>query len=134
LQLCAHAGLSCEENYFDGLASRSNDCRFFTGIWHREVDLVKEEAHYEKNPDFIYRKIVDEAILVPIHQDVADMDCIYTLNGIGAFIWEHLDQPSTQTELKAQVMSEYDADPEVLVADLERFLSEMTALGAIRRV
>ena len=96
--------------------------------------MVKEEAHYEKNPDFIYRKIVDEAILVPIHQDVADMDCIYTLNGIGAFIWEHLDQPSTQTELKAQVMSEYDADPEVLVADLERFLSEMTALGAIRRV
>ncbi len=50
--------------------------------------MTQQEARYERNPDFIFRKIVDEMVLVPIHQDVADMDCIYTLNSVGASIWE----------------------------------------------
>jgi len=37
-------------------------------------------TRYERNESFIYRSIVNEAVLVPIHQDVADMECIYTLN------------------------------------------------------
>ncbi len=91
------------------------------------------ETRYERNPDFIYRKIVDESVLVPIHHDVADMDCIYTLNGMGAFLWERLAQPATQAELEAAVLVEYDADLEVLVTDLEKFLVEMTTIGALRK-
>jgi hypothetical protein len=96
--------------------------------------LVNDEVRYERNPDFIYRKIVDEAVLVPIHQDLADMDSIYTLNGVGAFVWEHLDAPGTQADLQAAMLDEYAADPEVLFADLERFLSEMATIGALRKV
>ena len=91
------------------------------------------ETRYERNPDFIYRKIVDESVLVPIHHDVADMDCIYTLNGMGAFLWERLAQSATQAELEAAVLVEYDADLEVLVTDLEKFLVEMTTIGALRK-
>jgi hypothetical protein len=96
--------------------------------------LVEQETHYERNPDFIFRKVVEECILVPIHQDVADMDSIYTLNEVGAFIWEHLDQLQTQAELQAAMLEEYEADPAVLIADLERFLAEMTTIGALRKV
>jgi hypothetical protein len=96
--------------------------------------LVEDEAQYERNPDFIYRKIVNEAVLVPIHQDLADMDCLYTLNGVGAFVWERLEGPSTQAELQAAVLDEYAADPAVLIADLQRFINEMTSIGAVRKV
>ena len=96
--------------------------------------VEQEEAHYERNADYIFRKVVDEFILVPIHQDVADMDCIYTLNEVGAFLWEHLDQPRKQAELQAAMLDAYEADPEVLMADLERFLAEMTSIGALRKV
>lgn len=92
------------------------------------------ETRYERNPDFIYRKIVDESVLVPIHNNVADMDCIYTLNGMGAFLWERLAQPATRADLEAAVLTEYDANLEVLVADLENFLVEMTTIGALRKV
>ncbi len=95
--------------------------------------MVQDEIHYERNPDLIYRKVVDEFILVPIHQDVADMDSIYTLNTVGAFLWEHLDQPRTQAELQAAMLDEYEAEPEVLSADLEHFLGEMTSIGALRK-
>jgi hypothetical protein len=95
---------------------------------------VEQEVHYERNPDYIFRKVVDEFILVPVHQDIADMDSIYTLNNVGAFIWEHLDQPGTQSGLLSALLEEYAADPQVLAADLERFLGEMTAIGALRKV
>ncbi len=96
--------------------------------------MAQEVARYGRNPDYIFRKIVDEFVLVPIHQNVADMDCIYTLNPVGAFIWERLDKPATQAELQAAILDEYAADPKILAADLESFLSEMTAIGAVRKV
>jgi hypothetical protein len=93
-----------------------------------------QEARYERNPDYIFRKVVEEFILVPTHQNVADMDSIYTLNDVGAFIWEHLEQPRTQVELQAAMLEAYEAAPEVLLADLERFLAEMTSISALRKV
>ena len=92
-----------------------------------------EEARYARNPDFIYRKIVDESVLVPFHNNVADMDCIYTLNGMGAFIWEQLAEPATRAQLEQAVLAEYDADPALVVADLDRFLAEMVSIGAMRQ-
>jgi hypothetical protein len=96
--------------------------------------LEQEDARYERNPDYIYRRIVDELILVPIHQDVADMDCIYTMNPVGACIWERLEAPATQADLQAAILEEYATDAATVAADLEGFLQEMVAFGAIRRV
>lgn len=89
---------------------------------------------FERNIDFIYRRIVDESVLVPLHNNVADMDCIYTLNGMGAYLWERLATPATQAELEDAIMAEYDAEPIVLVKDLEKFLAEMVSIGALREV
>ncbi len=95
---------------------------------------MDNEMTYQRNPDFIYRKIVEESVLVPLHKDVADMDCIYTLNSVGAFIWEQLEQPATADALQAALLEAYDADPEVLQADLARFVEEMISIGALIEV
>lgn len=96
--------------------------------------MLQPEPLFERNPDFIFRKIIDEFILVPIHQDVADMDCIYTLNNVGAYVWEQLAQKASQSELQTALLNEFDAEPAILAADLENFLNEMTAIGALRKV
>jgi hypothetical protein len=96
--------------------------------------LAQEKARYERNPDYIFRRIADEAVLVPLHQQVADMDCIYTMNPVGAFVWERLDRPATLAELQAAMLDEYAAEPEVLIADLENFVHEMSAIGALRKI
>lgn len=92
---------------------------------------MKENKRFQRNSNFIYRQIVDEAVLVPIHQDVADMDCIYTLNDVGAFIWDLLKEPQTREALIAGVLADYDIDPEVVTADVSQFLDEMTLVGAL---
>lgn len=93
-----------------------------------------ENVRYLRNPNYIYRKIVDESVLVPVYNNVADMNCIYTLNGMGAFLWEHLAAPVTRQELETLVLAEYNAAPEVLVVDLEKFLVELITIGALQEV
>jgi len=96
--------------------------------------LRQEDVRFERNPEFIFRRIVDEMVLVPIHQNVADMDCIYTLNEVGASIWARLERPATLADLGTGLLEEYDADPETVAEDLDEFIGEMTAIGAVRKV
>jgi len=96
--------------------------------------MVSGEGLFERNPDFIYRRIVDESILVPLHDNVADMNCIYTLNDIGAFIWEHLETPVSKIVLRDALFAEYEAEREVLSDDLNVFLDELVSIGAVREV
>ena len=46
---------------------------------------------YKKNPNIVSRMIADECILVPIRHDVENLGSIYTLNEVGAFIWNSID-------------------------------------------
>jgi len=85
-----------------------------------------------RNPDFVYRKVIEETILVPVHMDIADMDGIYTLNEIGAFVWEQLGTSLTLEHLQNLVLDEYDVSPETAKSDLKTFLGELLAIGALQ--
>ncbi len=100
----------------------------------RGYQVEQQATRYERNPDFIFRRIVNEVVLVPVRQNVADMDCIYTLNPLGAFIWERLETPATVDDLQAVVMAEYDVGPDVAAADVVGFFGELEAADAVRRV
>lgn len=99
-----------------------------------EVGLTGNNKAYTRNPDFIFRKIVEEMILVPIVHDTADMDCVYALNELGATVWSLLEAPRAHQDLREAILSEYDAEPEAVSADLDSFLSDMLEIGAIQEV
>jgi len=46
------------------------------------------ERIYQKATNMVSHKIADEFILVPIRQNVGDLESIYTLNETAARIWE----------------------------------------------
>lgn len=89
---------------------------------------------FEKNPSVVYREIAGEAILVPIHQDVRDMQSIYTLDSVGADIWNLIDGERTLNEIQDALLVEYDVDPHDLSKDLEDFLEQLVSVGAVRAV
>ena len=99
-----------------------------------EVRVIESNNNLIRNPDFVFRKVVEETILVPVHMNVAQMDYIYTLNDIGAFIWEKLDEPRSIEELQEYLLEEYDVEPEALNADLQTFVEEMLTIGAFKKV
>ena len=92
------------------------------------------EKRYQRNEDFIFRKIVEEMILVPIKQNVAEMEAVFTLNEVGAFLWEQLGQPRSLSELHNAVLDEFEADPAIVLEDIEAFLNEAEAFGAVKEV
>ncbi|HOV31161.1 MAG TPA: PqqD family protein [Anaerolineaceae bacterium] len=92
------------------------------------------EKRYQRNEDFIFRKIVEEIILVPIKQNVAEMEAVFTLNEVGAFLWEQLGQPRSLSELHNAVLNEFEADPASVLEDIEAFLKEAEAFGAVKEV
>ena len=92
------------------------------------------EKRYQRNEDFIYRKIVEEMILVPVKQNVAEMEAVFTLNEVGAFLWEQLGQPRSLSELHNAVLNEFEADPASVLEDIEAFLKEAEAFGAVKEV
>lgn len=98
-----------------------------------ENDLRETKELYTRNPDFIFRKIVDEMILVPIHKNIADMDAIFTLNEVGAFVWAQIEQPCSLDEIQESLVDEFDADPKIIQSDLRQFLAEMISLGAVSK-
>ncbi len=90
------------------------------------------ERCYEKDPSIVHRNIAGEAILVPIRRNVADMESIYTLDEVGAFIWELIDGQRKVGDIKVAMLNEYDVAPEVAEADLMEFLQHLEAIGAIK--
>jgi hypothetical protein len=98
-----------------------------------EDQLTEANARFTRNPDYIFRKIVDELVLIPIHKDVADMDSLLSLNEVGAFIWEQLATPISLEELNTAVFEEFTVDAEIVAEDVKLFLGELSEFGAVVR-
>lgn len=96
--------------------------------------MAISNGRFMRNPDFVFRKVIEETILVPVHMDVAEMDGIYTLNEIGAFVWEQLETPLSLDQLQNLILEEYDVIPEVAASDLETFLDDLLAIEALKKV
>lgn len=89
---------------------------------------------YRKNKDFVFRKIVDETILVPIKNNVGDLGCIYTLNEVGAFIWEHLDGKNRFLDVRDLILEEFEVSPEQAEEDLAELVDDLKEIGAISQM
>jgi len=87
---------------------------------------------YRKNEDFVYRKIQDETILVPIKDNVGDMGSIYDLNEVAAFIWEHLDGEKRLLDIRNMIMNEFEVSSEEAEDDLVALVSQLKEIEAIQ--
>ena len=96
--------------------------------------MINLNHHYQRNENFVYRRIEDETILVPIKDNVGDMGSIYNLNDVGAFIWEHLDGGRNLKAIKEKILDKYEASPREAEADLRTFVDDLIEIEAIRLI
>ena len=92
---------------------------------------MKLTKSYHKNSSMVARRVADEVILVPIRQNVGDLQCIYTLNEVGARIWELLDTEATMADIASALSKEYKVEQVQAEADLVDFLAQLESIGAI---
>ena len=95
------------------------------------MELTKS---YQKSSSMVARRVADELILVPIRQNVGDLQSIYTLNEVGARIWELLDNKGTVADMVSSVAEEYEVEQPKAQADLVDFLAQLESIGAIESI
>jgi hypothetical protein len=71
-------------------------------------------------------KTGNEYVLVPIANNIADMNSVYTLNETGAFIWEHIDGINSVEEIINELIKEYEVDYVTASNDVFSFIDNMS--------
>ena len=90
-----------------------------------------EERIYRKSDSFVFRKIADECILVPIRQNTGDLESIYTLNEVAARIWELIDAKNRVKEIKEKIVEEFDVAPEEAERDIMKHIMQLEEIKAV---
>jgi hypothetical protein len=88
---------------------------------------------FKRNPSIVARTIGDEVVLVPIKSDVGDLDSVFTLNDVGAFIWELLDGKTSVKQILERILEEFEVTREQALNDLTEFLAHLEEIKAIKR-
>ena len=89
------------------------------------------EKVYKKSDSIVFRKIADEFILVPIRQNVGDLESISTLNEVAARIWELIDGKMKVREIKDKIVEEFEVTPQQAEKDLIEYLHQLKEIEAI---
>jgi hypothetical protein len=89
------------------------------------------EQRYVRSERMVGRRIAGEYILVPIVGHGADLDAIYNVNALGAFIWEHLDGKAAGADVVNAIVDQYDVGPADAARDFSIFLAQLLAIRAV---
>lgn len=91
-------------------------------------------AVYIRSANVVTRKIDGETLIVPVRSGVGDLSSIYSLNGMGTFIWESLVEPCTQEMLLQSILQAYEITTEQAKQDVDPFLAEMLSANLVETV
>ncbi len=84
--------------------------------------MNKEKIYYRRNPQYLFRSIAGETVLVPVGEAALNFNGMASLNETGAFLWNLLEEKRTVEELSAALAKEYELSKEQGREDCEEFL------------
>lgn len=89
-----------------------------------------------QNENIVTRRQTGEMLLVPIRNDVADVQgMLYLLpNAVAVRAWECLAEGPTFSELARKIAAEFDGERSRIEYDLAEFLDQLRSIGALLEV
>jgi len=93
---------------------------------------ISLDTVYRHDENIVDRNIAGEVILVPIRNNVGDLESIYTLNETAARIWELLDGVRTLGEVRDAMVGEYEVGAGEAEADLLEVVEKLVANGSVQ--
>ena len=86
---------------------------------------------YAKNSNFVHRELAGECILVPIRQQLSEVNSLYVLNETGAALWRRIDGKRSVQAILTELSNEYDVTSEQLEKDLTKLIEDLLSIRAI---
>ena len=76
----------------------------------------------------VARTIAGETILVPVRRRAQEMG-LFTLNGVGTFVWKALDGTRSLREIAGAVADAFEVDLARALADVAAFAADLERTG-----
>jgi hypothetical protein len=92
---------------------------------------VEPTSVYSRSVDVVSRQVGNEWILVPIRQNMGNLDYVYTLNPVAARVWSLLDGKRTIATIIDELCDEFDVDRETAHADVSTLLSDLAGASLV---
>jgi hypothetical protein len=102
--------------------------RYMPAQIHDPFDKV-----YNQDPNIVARQIAGEMILVPIRQNMGDLESIYLLNETAVFAWQLLDGNKTLADIRSQIVKEFEVDEQQAGQDLLDLVTDLERVKAVLR-
>jgi len=83
------------------------------------------EKIFKKKSNCVTREVDDELVIVPLKDDLAEMDYLYTLNETASFVWNRLNGNKTLNEIARELTDNYDVDHTTASKDVESVINEI---------
>lgn len=86
---------------------------------------------YRHTGDVVCRQIGAESILVPIRNNVGNLDSVFTLTPVAARIWTLIDGTRDLDAIVDAVIEEFEVDRATAAADVEELLTSLQEASLI---
>lgn len=83
------------------------------------------------NNQFIFRKIADECLLIPVGEAAMAVKGLIALSESGGLLYERVQAGCTRAELIAALMAEYEVPEATAAADTDAFLEQLRQLNML---
>jgi hypothetical protein len=99
-----------------------------------ETTGIDGRSVFRRSEDVVCRAVGLESILVPIRNNVGNLDFVYTLSPVAARIWSLLDGSRSADEIAAVITAEYDVGRDTVMADLAELVADLAGVSLLTRV
>jgi hypothetical protein len=86
---------------------------------------------WARSPRMVGRKIGAEYVLVPLAERGADLDSIYNLNPVAAFVWEQLDGRSPGRDVVDALVARFEVERAEAERDYLELVETLVELRAL---
>ena len=93
---------------------------------------VSLQAVYARSERMVSRRIADEYVLVPLAGRGAEIDGLYNLSRVAAFIWERLDGAASGEAIVEALLERFDVDRPRAEQDYRELIGKLLSIAAVR--
>ena len=83
---------------------------------------------FQNKAKFATRKVGNEMVLVPIKNNIATMNEMFTMNEVGCFIWDSIDGRNTENVIITSVVEAFDIDVKTAFEDYDAFIESVSKI------
>ena len=80
---------------------------------------------------FVMKSIAGTDVVMPIGDNMVSFGSVITLNETGVFLWQKLQEETTQEKLVSEMLKEYNVDEATAESDVAEFVNKLHEVGLL---